>query len=238
MSLEDLRELDAGVKEMCTMYGVNLLGGDTSASLSGLFINVTVIGEAQVETVLYRNGASPGDIVYVTGNLGDANAGLKLLKGDLKAPRDIRERLIAAHNRPVPQVTAGHLIATSMLASAMIDISDGLASDLRHICEESGVGARIVEEHLPLSEELKAFCAGNDLDPHALALTGGEDYELIFTVPEKNAASLEKAMKSGGYPVYRIGGIVTGSALRLVSPDGTEKEMTRSGFDHFEPASQ
>jgi len=238
MPMEDLKGLDAGLKNMCREYGVNLLGGDTSASPGGLFINVAVVGEADAARVLYRKGASPGDRVYVTGTLGDAAAGLRLLKGDVRASHDIRERLIQAHNRPEPRLAAGRIIAESMRASAMIDISDGLTSDLGHICEESGVGARIFEENLPLSGALKTLCSANNLDPRALALAGGEDYELLFTVPEKNADPLESHVKEQGHLVCSVGEITSGKGVRLVSADGTEKEMTPSGFDHFAPVSQ
>jgi thiamine-monophosphate kinase len=236
MPVEDLSELDAGMKDMCRTYGVNLLGGDTSASQGGLFINVTVIGEADAKAVLYRKGASSGDRVYVTGTVGNAGAGLRLLQEELIAHDDLREALIAAHNRPRPRLEQGRLIAGSMLASSMIDISDGLLSDLGHICEESGVGARIFEERLPLSDELKALCRVNSLDPSEMALSGGEDYELLFTVPVKNAESLEALLQRHGHLFFEIGRITEGKSIRVVLAGGTEKEVTPSGFDHFAPA--
>jgi thiamine-monophosphate kinase len=238
MPMDDLNGLYAGMKEKCGKYGVNLLGGDTSASPGGLFLNVTVIGEADGATVLYRKGASPGDRVYVTGTLGDAEAGLRLLKGDLTGSDEIGKRLIAAHNRPEPQLAAGRLIAESMLASAMIDLSDGLVSDLGQVCRESRVGACIFAEHLPLSEALKAVCSANTLDPLEFALSGGEDYELLFTVPRNNADSLEKHLEEEGHAFFRVGEIINGKGVHLVSPEGTERAITRSGFDHFAPVAQ
>jgi thiamine-monophosphate kinase len=233
MLIEDLSQLYAGMNEMCGLHRVNLLGGDTSASSDGLFINITLIGEADPRAVLYRNGASPGDTVYVTGALGNAQAGLHLLTGKMRAPHEISEQLIVAHNRPQPRVETGRLIAESLLASAMIDISDGLTSDLGHLCEESAVGARLFEERLPLSEELKIFCRVNNLDPRAIALSGGEDYELLFTVPEKNAYSLERQVKSKGYQIFKLGEIVRERGLHLVSSEGRERQINPSGFNHF-----
>lgn len=238
MSMDDLNGLYAGMKERCRKYGVNLLGGDTSASKGGLFLNVTVIGEADAATVLYRKGASPGDRVYVTGTLGNAEAGLRLLKGELTGSDERGKRLIAAHNRPEPRLAAGRLIAESMCASAMIDLSDGLVSDLGHICRESGVGARIFAGRLPLSDALKTLCSANTLDPLEFALSGGEDYELLFTVPRKNADSLEKHLEEEGHASFSVGEIINGKGVHLVTPEGTERAITRSGFDHFPPVAQ
>lgn len=233
MFVEDLSQLYAGMNDLCGLHRVNLLGGDTSASSDGLLINITLIGEADPAAVLYRNGASPGDAIYVTGTLGNAQAGLHLLTGKMHAPQDISEQLIVAHNRPQPRVETGRLIAESLLASAMIDISDGLTSDLGHLCEESAVGARLFEKQLPLSEELKIFCRVNNLDPRAIALSGGEDYELLFTVPEKNADLLEKQLKRQGYKLFKIGEIMRQSGLHLVSSEGLERQINPSGFNHF-----
>jgi len=235
MAMDTMEEVYAGMKDLCRRYGVNLLGGDTSSSPRGLFINVTVMGEAAEEEVLYRKGASPGDLIYVTGTLGDAAAGLKLLKGELPAPGDLRDVLVAAHNRPEPRLEAGRLVAQSRLASAMIDISDGLLADLHHICEESKVGAQILQERVPVSRELSSLCKANDLNAFHMALSGGEDYQLLFTVPKKNAESIERQIKQQGHPPFRIGKITAEEGVRLVSPHGTDGEITQRGFDHFPP---
>jgi len=223
-----------GMKDLCRRYGVNLLGGDTSSSPGGVFISVAAMGEMAEEEVLYRKGASPGDLIYVTGGLGGSAAGLKLLKGELSCPEVSGKALVALHNRPEPRLAAGRLIAESRAASAMIDVSDGLLADLRHICEASHAGARIFREHLPVSGELHSLCRGRDTDPRELALHGGEDYQLLFTVPRKNRQRIERVMEDAGTcPITRVGEMTKGKEVRVVTGDGAEEERVSEGFDHF-----
>ncbi|RLB20384.1 MAG: thiamine-phosphate kinase [Deltaproteobacteria bacterium] len=237
--LRILNALYEGMKEVCRAYGVNLLGGDTSASLAGLFINVAVIGEAMTDQVLYRKGASPGDSIYVTGPLGEAAAGLKILKGQIEAGLADWPSLIKALTRPRPQVEEGRIIAKSGLASAMIDLSDGLVADLGHICEASDSGAEILEECLPLSNTLISFAKKYNQDPIGLCLWGGEDYQLLITVPAANGPAFERMFKEKGCgPVYKIGKITEGRRIRCVRPDGTERVLHGVGFDHFKEAGQ
>jgi thiamine-monophosphate kinase len=229
-----LNGLYGGMKDICRRYGVNLLGGDTSSSPGGLFISVAAVGEMPVEDVLYRKGASPGDLIYVTGSLGGSAAGLKLLKGELSCPEALGKPLVALHNRPEPRLAAGQLIAESRAASAMIDVSDGLLADLRHICEASHAGARIFREDLPVSGELASLCLGRDMDPRELALHGGEDYQLLFTVPRKNGRIIERLMEDGGACAFtRVGEVTKDKGVRVVTGDGDEEERVSEGFDHF-----
>ena len=195
----------AGFRELSERFGVSLLGGDTSASDDKLFINVAVLGECPHGQAVMRSGARPGDLVCVTGALGDSAAGLKLIRGRAasgqqapplrcghgsphQAP-DPADILIRRHYLPVPRVEIGRQLAALPGVHAMMDISDGIASDLRHILEESttnrtpvSLGAEIDLKSLPLSDELKAVCAGRGWDAVELAVSGGEDYELLFTV--------------------------------------------------------
>jgi len=234
MEVETLHAIYRGMKAMCSRYRINILGGDTSASPDRLMINVTVVGEALEEEVLYRSGAAPGDIIYVTGTLGDATAGLKLIRGEVSASGDMEASLIEAHNLPVPFLDAGRMIAGSRSASALIDLSDGLLSDLGHVCEASGVGARLFHESLPLSGYLKELCQINVLDPYDLALHGGEDYRLLVTVPGKNTHVFEKMFEKGTpCKVYRVGEITEKKGLKILMPDGREKQLETTGFDHF-----
>lgn len=234
MKLDTLNAIYRGIKAMCGRYGVNILGGDTSSSLNGLMISVSVIGEAHEKEVLYRHGAGPGDSIYVSGTIGDSAAGLKLIKGEASAPESLMSRLKVAHFRPMPFLEAGRIIARSRLASAMIDLSDGLPSDLRHICEASGTGATLHHAALPLSEDLKTLAVINEFDPHELALSGGEDYRLLITVPEKNVGPFEKMFEKGApCKVYRIGEITKGRGIKLIRPSGEEEQMEITGFDHF-----
>lgn len=236
MSVETLKSIYRGIKNMCKRYRINLMGGDTSASPGGLMISVTAIGDANKREVLYRDSANQGDGIYVTGNLGDSGAGLKLIKNSFSAPEPIASRLIEAHNIPVPYLEAGSMIARSGLASAMIDLSDGLVPDLHHICESSHTGARLNHDALPISKELSALAQINNFDPYELALSGGEDYKLLITIPEKNIDSFEKMFQdSTPCPVYRVGEITKGKNLTILSHDGVEEQLDVRGFDHFLP---
>ncbi|MCP4664803.1 MAG: thiamine-phosphate kinase, partial [Deltaproteobacteria bacterium] len=234
MDVGILHAMYRGVKGVCRDYGVNILGGDTSAFSEGIMISVTVIGEAREEEVLYRSGAGPGDRIYVTGTLGDSAAGLKLIKEQVTAPDKTAFPLRDAHNLPVPFMEAGRMIARSGLASAMIDLSDGLLSDLRHVCEASGVGARLFRSALPLSEEVRTLARLNKLDPYELALHGGEDYRLLVTVPEAHIEPFERMFKeTGPCRVYGIGETTEKKGLGVIGPDGAEQGLEAAGFDHF-----
>ena len=234
MDLAIIHSIYDGMKAMCRTYGVNILGGDTSASPEKLVINVTLIGEAPENEVLYRKGAKPGDQIYVTGTLGDSAGGLKLIREEVSAPASESSILIEAHNRPVPFLEAGRIIAGSKLAGAMIDISDGLVSDLRHICQSSGVGARLFHSAIPLSAGLAALAHMNDLDPYELALYGGEDYRLLLTVPLTNFAEFESLFdREKPCRIFKVGEITEENGIGLVMEDGVEKVLKIRGYDHF-----
>lgn len=234
MGLESIHAFYRGLKNVCRQYGVDILGGDTAASPDRLMINVTVIGEAPQDEVLFRSGARPGDHIYVTGNMGDSAGGLKLIKEEASAPKSIASSLIKAHNRPKPFLDAGRMIARSRLASAMIDLSDGLTSDLRHICEASRVGAKLSRETLPLSRELRTMAEQNRLDPYEMALSGGEDYGLLVTTPKNNADPfLEMFKKNAPCPIFCIGEITENLGIEIALPDGTTEPLDAKGFDHF-----
>ena len=234
MSVDTIHALYHGMKKICKHYQVNILGGDTSASPDRLMINVNVLGEAPENEVLYRHGAKAGDHIYLTGTIGDSAAGLKLVRGEFSGPESVVSPLMHAHNRPLPLLEAGRMIARSGLASAMIDLSDGLLSDLRHICEASKVGARLFITDLPLSEEIKALAQINNFDPYELALSGGEDYRLLTTVPKENAGSFEKMFNEDApCPIFLTGKITEDKGIRVVRPDGVEERPESAGYDHF-----
>lgn len=205
----------AGFNELCGRFGVSLLGGDTSASDDKLFINVTLLGECPHGRALKRNTARPGDIIYVSGPLGDSGAGLRLiLEG---APRV--DYLIRKHYLPVPRVELGLQLAATPGVHAMMDISDGIGSDLRHILDASGTGATVEISRIPLSPELKEICTAHGWDPIELATCGGEDYELLFT------AAPGTAVPEGCTP---IGAIEPEPGLRW---SGSTRDY--QGFTHF-----
>ncbi len=229
--VEALDAIYEGMKSMTREFGVNLLGGDTTASRQHLVINAVLVGEAREEEVLYRSGAEPGDVIFLTGPVGASAAGLDcLLAGRSFAGRDA---LLDAHFDPYPHVRAGRIIAGLRAAHAMVDISDGLAGDLGHICAESRVGAVIEEARIPTTDLFRAYCERFGVDALRLAIHVGEDYVLLATAPAKAAAALGKALQEGGCAFHRIGEIVHEPGIRLRARDGTTREIEPAGWNHF-----
>jgi len=234
MNVASIHAVYNGMKEMCRRYGLNIIGGDTCASPHKLMVNVALMGEAPEDEVLYRKGAKPGDKIYVTGTLGDSAGGLKLVTEEVSAPESVATILIKAHNLPVPLIETGRTVARSKLASAMIDLSDGLVSDLRHICDASGVGARIFHHSIPISDEIQSLAQMNNLDPYELGLYGGEDYRLLITVPSENCGRFESLLeKDTSCHIYEVGEITMQKGIRMVMADGQEEDLSLRGYDHF-----
>jgi len=222
-----------GLARAAREYGAAIIGGDTVASPGGLILTLTLTGVVPAAQMLRRSGARAGDLVYVTGTLGDAASGLEVLKRGLTLDQGWREALIEAHLAPRPQLAAGRLLAREGLAPAAIDLSDGVATDLFHICQASGVGARIKAAAVPISAAARAAAPLLDLDPLKLALTGGEDYQLLFTSPPEAAPSLDLAFSRAGLPQpVVLGEIVAGQNVLLVTPAG-ELDISGQGYDHF-----
>ena len=171
----------AGYKECSQYCGAPLLGGDTTTSQDGIAINVTVIGQCQRGRSRKRSSAVPGDLICVTGPLGSSAAGLQVILQGARGS-EVAEALVERHYRPMPRIPEGQALAATPGVHAMMDISDGVASDLRHILKASNVGAVVRTEELPLSAEMRQVCAQQGWDATKLALTGGEDYELLFTM--------------------------------------------------------
>jgi thiamine-monophosphate kinase len=230
----DLEYLDAlydGMKAMAKEFEVNLLGGDTTSSPGPLIINIALVGEAQKEEVLYRSTAKVGDVVFLTGPVGSAAAGLDIiLKG---RGADEWEELIEAHHNPYPQIKTGRIIASMKVANSLIDVSDGIAADLGHICTESKLGAIIKEKMIPTTEQLRAYCEEFREDSRHLSLHVGEDYVLLGTVPLESAARLQEALESNDCQFYSIGKTVAEAGLRLEGRDGSVEVIGANGWDHF-----
>jgi thiamine-monophosphate kinase len=225
ISLEFVDGFMAGIMEQAERFGVTLVGGDTCASLGGLAISITALGEQAPARVVKRSGAALGDLVCLTGTVGDAAAGLNELR------KGVRQGfLVARQLDPQPRVTAGVALGEAGLASAMIDVSDGVLGDLGHICAMSGVGARLELSGLPLSDEYLEACSA---DPFALALSGGEDYELLFCVAKEKRLEAEALLKTLSLRFSVIGEIVEGKAVQLVTPGGGSYQPERRSFDHF-----
>jgi thiamine-monophosphate kinase len=238
IEVEAIQELYRGVRGICDHYGLTIVGGDTVASPDKLAINISVMGDAREHEVLYRSGAHPGDTIYVTGYVGDSIAGLKILTNEITPLEQLGSYFIKAHNEPMPLLEAGRIIAASGLARAMIDLSDGLLSDLGHICEESRVGAVLFSEKIPLSSELTLLAEGAGFNPLDLALSGGEEYQLLFTVPPDNAQDIEKLFKKHDLaPPHPIGEIEEEQGLRMANENGSIEALTPKGFNHFSSTS-
>lgn len=225
--LVQIEEFLQGVLEASAEYGATLAGGDTCRSPGPLFISVTAQGSVPPQQLLTRSGARPGDAIYVSGTLGDSALALRQLQaGHLPLPE-----LARRHHHPKARVALGRRLAAAGLASAMIDLSDGLLGDLGHILTASGVGARLFPDCLPLSESLR-LALPDPMAQQQLALTGGEDYELLFTVPAAQQGALA-ALDSAGPALTRIGVIEAEPGLKLLAADGSTLPLPTGSFKHF-----
>jgi len=215
--------------------GVQLSGGDTVSSLSGWGISVTVIGRVLSGRALRRDTAQPGDTIWLSGPVGDSAAGLAILLGKA-VPESPEEAafLTEKHNRPVPQLKMGRILAQGDLSKCAIDMSDGLLQDLGHICERSGVGARLDLENIPLSPQIISLGKKNGVDPlREWALGGGEDYSLIFTMRPDQEKRLEKVLEHEDLEAVPIGQIVPGKEISLVERGKQIPFEGIGGYNHF-----
>lgn len=226
-----IRDLYRGMATQARRFGASLLGGDTTASQDSMVISITLLGKAPARQVLYRHGASPGDLIYVTGTLGDSALGLAILQTGQAAPKNV---LVKRHTDPVPRIAAGQALARSRAATAMMDISDGLVGDIGHIMKQSGVGARIYLDRLPLSTPYRSYCPEYAKNYYLPALSGGEDYELLFTVAAAGEKKVQAISKKLGLAMTCIGEITAKrQGLKIISVQGKAVEMRETGFRHF-----
>ncbi len=235
-STTQIQQLYRGMMQAGAPYHVRLIGGDTSASKTGLFLNITLTGVVPPRQALLRSAAHIGDPIYVTGTLGDSRAGLDLLMSRrLPKLRAVDRRfLLARHHRPSARIAEGLWLVKQGLGGAAIDLSDGLTGDLRHICEESGVGAEILAGSLPVSPACRAYAKARGLSPAQIALQGGEDYELLFTVPRKKQSRFERLIGKTGFRMTCIGSITPqASGLRLKSETGPTEPLPLTSYEHF-----
>jgi len=228
-----------GLNQASLKYKVALVGGDTVASPKHLFINLALLGETRKKKVFTRSGARPGDKIFVTGTLGDSALGLKILESPRKkwkGPEALRKKLIQRHLKPEPRVEVASWLARSTYkVTSMIDISDGLTQDLGHILNAGKLGAELFEERLPISKPLSKYSLINGLPTLKLALEGGEDYELLFTLDPEDVNNLDtESITKVDLPVTQIGVITTRKGIRLISKTGRSKILQRPmGYNHF-----
>jgi thiamine-monophosphate kinase len=228
-AVADLDRFLDGFLEAAAGYGAVLVGGDTCRSPGPLLISVTVEGSAPAAEVICRSGAEPGQAIYVSGTLGESALGLRRLR----AGRQPEPCLARRHHDPQARVALGRALAAAGLAGAMIDLSDGLLADLGHILKASSVGARLEEDRLPLSPVFREALAE---DPQLLELawSGGEDYELLFTVPPAKEPLLAQVAAACGILLTRLGTIgPPENGLQIVDSEGRLRQPTCSGFNHF-----
>lgn len=238
-SVEAVDALYSGINAAADHYGVDVVGGDTTASRSGLVISVTAIGEAKKEQIAYRSGAKENDIICVTGDLGGALVGLQILERekqvfmsnpDMKPELEKYQIVTARQLRPEARMDIIHeLRELEVIPTSMMDISDGLASELFHICKASKVGVTIYEDKLPIDKQTYDTAVELGLDPITCVLNGGEDYELLFTIDQKDFHKLEK------HPDIHFIGHVTKEedGKYLVTKSGTAAQLKAQGWKHF-----
>lgn len=238
-SVEAVEELYEGVKLACDLYNVDLIGGDTTSSPKGMILSVTAMGQAKKDRLVYRSGANVGDIICVTGHLGAAYLGLQILEREksiyLEHPEmqpDLgkHDMLIERQLKPEARVDAArYMVKEDLVPTAMIDISDGLASELFHICKQSNVGAHIEEAKVPIHPDTEEQALEFKINPITCALNGGEDYELLFTVAEKD---LEKIRYMPDVNI--IGEIVPRKdGIKLITTSGNFHDIKAQGWVHF-----
>lgn len=237
--LEALEELYEGIHLACTNYGVDLVGGDTTSSTSGLVINVTVLGTAKKVDVVYRSGAKEYDLLVVTGDLGAAYMGLQVLEREkevfkanpsIQPDLDGHDYIIERQLKPEARKDIiGYLKELEVKPTAMIDISDGLASEILHLCKASKVGCHVYDEKVPIDAKTSMTAIDFNLDPNTCALNGGEDYELLFTIDQKDFDKIK------GNPHMTVIGHITNEndGIYYVDKNGSAITLKAQGWKHF-----
>ncbi len=238
-SVEALDELYEGIRSACNNFKVDLVGGDTTSSNKGLIISVTAIGQGEKGKLANRSGAKPGDLLCVTGDLGAAFLGLQILEREkqlylsnpgIQPDLEGQSYLVGRQLKPEPrQDMIEHFAKAGLVPTAMIDVSDGVSSDLKHICKQSGVGAIVEETGIPIHPEAKMMALKFHLDPLTCAMNGGEDYELLFTVSPKDLEKVRHLPE-----VYIMGEITEAKeGMKLHTNGGNIYDLIAQGWKHF-----
>lgn len=238
-SLEALEELYEGIAQACSLYKIDLVGGDTTTSQKGLIISITAIGQAKEEEIVYRKGAKTNDLLVVSGDLGGAYVGLQVLRREQEVftanpnhQPDLEPYSYIVERQLKPEARKDIIALLKDLdvhPTAMIDISDGLSSEILHLCEEGDVGCELYEEKIPIDPTVISACEEFDLDPTLVALSGGEDYELLFTIDQKEYPNIK------GNPHLTVVGHITAKneGAHLISRNNTKIPITAQGWNAF-----
>lgn len=239
-SLEAMKELYSGIKAACDHYKVDLVGGDTTSSTSGLIISITAIGSVDKDRVVKRSGAKENDLLVVTGDLGGAYMGLQVLEREravyeenpsIQPDLDGHDYIIQRQLKPEARIDViDFLRELDVVPTSMIDISDGLASEVLHICKASNVGCHVYDEKLPIDGATSMTAIDFNLDPNTCALNGGEDYELLFTIDQKDYDKIK------GNPHMTVIGHIThpSDGIYYVDKNGSAIELRAQGWNHFD----
>jgi thiamine-monophosphate kinase len=240
-SVEAVDELYAGIQAACSYYGVDLVGGDTTSSRQGLVISVTALGQVEPQKKTLRSTAKKGDTICVSGDLGAAYLGLQILERekqvylsepDVKPDLEDQQYVIGRQLKPEARTDMVTQFAKAgVVPTAMIDVSDGLSSDLMHLCKQSGLGAIVEETGVPIHPDSQMLALRFNLDPITCALSGGEDYELLFTIDAKDVPKV-RLMSD----IYMLGEMVDASdGIKLHTKGGNIHDITAQGWNHFNP---
>ena len=238
-SVEDIEALYSGIKLACEIYGVDLVGGDTSASMTGLTISITCIGVAEEDKVAKRNGAKENDLICVSGDLGAAYMGLQLLEREKSVLNEVdgatpkfegREYILERQLKPEARKDIVKILGEKgIVPTSMIDVSDGLSSELMHICTQSKTGCRIYEDRIPIDYQTAVTAEEMNMNVVTAAMNGGEDYELLFTVP------LDKHEEVSNIEGISVIGHITSESLgcAMITRDGSEIVLKAQGWNHI-----
>jgi thiamine-monophosphate kinase len=233
--IKQVDDIYEGMEECGEVTGVNIVGGDIVRTRGPFAISVTLSGVCERDQLVLRSGARQGDLVVVTGTLGDASVGMRLMHEGWGSEYTTAAECVSRYQHPAPRLTEARTIIQNLQPSAMIDISDGLLSDLWHIMDASGVGAVLDAESIPIGRCVLDYFQGDREEALSEAMGGGEDYELLFTISNRYEDQLADVARGLGIGLTPIGRITAkGTGVRLAG-DGAERELGRSGFDHFGP---
>jgi thiamine-monophosphate kinase len=236
LTVDSVEEMYRGMRSLADEFRTSIIGGDTTHTPDGLLISMAVVGQVMESQLVRRSGAQAGDALFVTGTLGDSEAGLKVLKSQNQSFREKFARTVEQHLTPRPRIHEARFLVDNFDIHAMIDISDGLASEVHHICKNSGVGAIVLEEQIPLDRQTRKIADFSKDDPVEYALYGGEDSELLFTAPEKIGHRLQREFSEQfEISCTKVGRIVSkAEGISLRKSNGETIPLFFKGYDHFQ----